>query len=255
MNITTTPSKITKNYGNAGVLINNRNGGMCALRAKSMREKEVNMKKRLLVLLMATAISVSSMTGCMKIVKIGEEGKYTGEVEFNAGDNVADIWDSAALPELTGKAVDLSTFLGEANGDLKSLADKYGKYSMGTSGELNYTVKGTAVVKEVNTEKKAGYMVISVDGYTGPIVIQLQVGPVFKGTAVRDSLNIIKFEDYKNQVDYAAVSQSIHNIIKTTIIDKIDLASIEGKQIEFTGCFTADKEDQILITPVALTVK
>ncbi|MDD3172293.1 MAG: DUF2291 domain-containing protein [Herbinix sp.] len=213
------------------------------------------MKKRFLVLLMATALLVSSMTGCMKIIKIGEEGKYTGEVEFNAGDDVAGIWDSAALPELTEKAVDLTTLLTEANGELKSVADKYGKYSMGTSGELNYTVKGTATVKEVNTEKKAGYMVVTLDGYTGPIIIELQIGTVFKGSAVRDSLKIIKFEDYKNQVDYAAVSQSIHQIIQTSIIDKIDLASITGKQIEFTGCFTVDKEDMILITPVVLTVK
>jgi predicted lipoprotein len=195
------------------------------------------------------------MTGCMKIIKIGEEGKYTGEVKFNAGEDVAKIWDSAALPELTGKAVDLPTFLKEANGDLKSLAKKYGKYSMGTSGELNYTVKGTATVKDVHTEKKAGYMDVALDGYTGPITIQIQIGSVYKGTAVRDSLNIIKFEDYKNQVDYAAVSQSIHNVIQTTVIDKIDLNSIKGKKIEFTGCFTADSNDVILITPVVLTVK
>jgi predicted lipoprotein len=216
---------------------------------------EVFMKKRLLVILMVTVISVASMTGCMKVIKIGEEGKYTGEVQFNAGDDVAAIWDSAALPELTGKAVDLAAFLMESNGDLKSLADKYGKYSMGTSGELNYTVKGTATVKEVHTEKKAGYMDVTLDGYTGPITIQIQIGTVYKGTAVRDSLNIIKFEDYKNQVDYAAVSQSIHQVIQKSVIDQLDLKNITGKQIEFTGCFTADNNEAILITPVALTVK
>jgi predicted lipoprotein len=215
----------------------------------------ITMIKRFIVLFTAVALAVASMTGCMKIIKIGEEGKYTGEVKFNAGDDVASIWDSAALPELTGKAVDLPTFLTEANGNMKSLADKYGKYSMGTSGELNYTVKGTATVQEVNTEKKAGYMVVALDGYDGPVKIMIQIGTVYKGTAVRDSLNIIKFEDYKNQVDFAAVSQSIHNIIQTSIIDKLDLTSIKGKKIDFTGCFTADKEDEILITPVALTVK
>lgn len=212
-------------------------------------------RRQFLVLVVIAILAMSTMTGCMKIVKIGEEGKLTGEVTFNAGDNVAEIWDSAAIPELTEKAVDLSTFLTEAKDDLKSLADKYGKYSMGTSGQLSYTVKGLATVKEVNTEKKAGYMELTIDGYSGPVIIRLQTGPVFKGSAVRDSLEIIKFEDYKNQVDYAAVSQGIHGIIQSTIIDKIDLASLSGKQIEFTGCFTVDKEDLILITPVILTVK
>ncbi len=213
------------------------------------------MQKKLLFLIMTAVILMSNMTGCMKIVKIGEEGKLTGEVEFNAGDDVAEIWDSAALPELTGKAVELSTLLSESKGDIKSLADQYGKYSMGTSGELNYTVKGAATVKEVNTEKKAGYVELALEDYSGPAVIRLQAGPVFKGSAVRDSLDIIKFEDYKNQVDYAAVSQSIHDIIKTSVIDQVDLTALEGKQIEFTGCFTADKDDLLLITPVTLTVK
>ncbi len=212
------------------------------------------MKKRFLIFVVAV-LSVMSMTGCMKIVKTGEEGKLTGEVAFNAGDDVAKIWDSAALPELKEKAVDINTFITEANGNFKSLADKYGKYSMGTSGELCYTIKGTGTVKEVNTEKKAGYLEIAVDGYSGPVKVRLQVGPVFKGSAVRDSLSIIKFEEYKNQVDYAAVSQSIHNLIKTTILDKIDMNSLNGKNIEFIGCFIVEGNDLILATPVSLTVK
>jgi Predicted periplasmic lipoprotein len=213
------------------------------------------MKKQILLFMATVILGAAMMTGCMKIVKTGEEGKYTGEVKFNAGDDVAKIWDSAAVPELTKKAVDLPTFFKESNGDLKSLASKYGKYSMGTSGELSYTVKGTGTVKEVNTEKKAGYMVVALDGYNGPVQVQLQVGTVFKGSAVRDSLSMIKFEDYKNQVDYAAVSQSIHQIIQKTIIDKADLKSITGKKIEFIGCFTVDSQDTILVTPVSLTVK
>lgn len=58
--------------------------------------------------------------------KIGQEAELTGEQEFNAVDNVAAIWESEALPELQEKAVELSEFLTEANGDLKSLVDKYG---------------------------------------------------------------------------------------------------------------------------------
>lgn len=211
--------------------------------------------KRLLVLLMVTVLAVSAMTGCAKVVKIGEEGKLTGESKFNAGDDVAKIWDSQALPELTKKAVDLPTFLKEANGKMQSLAKKYGKYSMGTSGELNYTVKGTGTVADVDTSKRAGFMAVKLDGYSGPVVIKVQVGPVFLGTAVRDSLSMIKFEDFKNQVDFAAVSQSIHNVILKTVIGKVDLKAVKGKKVEFTGCFTADKENEILLTPVVLNVK
>ena len=76
------------------------------------------------------------------------------------------MWESAEA-NIEEKAVDLPTFLGEAGGDLKSLVDKYGKYSMGTSGSISYAVKGSGVVEEVNQEKKAGYMTVKLDGYEG----------------------------------------------------------------------------------------
>lgn len=212
------------------------------------------MKKKIFAAALAVCMA-AACAGCVTIVKTGEEAALTGEVTFNAGDNVASLWESQAIPDLTGRAVELGQFLREANGDLKSLASSYGKYSMGDSGELSYVVKGDAIVQEVVTDKKAGYITVKLDGYDGEQVIKLQIGTVFKGSAVRDSLSFIRFEDYKNQVDYAAVSQSLHDVIQKTIIDTIDVANLVGKQISFTGCFTVDKPAELLITPVQLTVK
>lgn len=213
------------------------------------------MKTRILALWLGLVLTAASLTGCVTIVKIGEEGKLTGDVKFNAGDNVAAIWDSAVLPELEEKAVDLSRFLEEANGDLKSLVDKYGKYSMGTSGEINYVVTGSGTVAEINTEKKAGYMTVEPEGYGGNVVVKIQIGSVYKGSSVRDSLDVISFGDYTNQEEWAAVSQSLNQIIDENVVKTIDPASLQGKHIEFTGTFTASGNEEILITPVILIVK
>ena len=213
------------------------------------------MKKRAGIIIIACLAMMLSLTGCVKVVQIGHEGELTGKVAFNAADNVAGIWDSQALPELEKKAVDLPQFLTESNGDLKALAGKYGKYSMGTKGELSYVVKGQGKVTEVNQEKKAGFMKVQLDGYAGPQIISLQIGSVYKGSAVRDSLDFIKYEDYKNQVDWAKVSQSIHDVIDKTVIGKQDLKSMQGKTVKFVGCFSVDKPDEILITPVELNVQ
>lgn len=213
------------------------------------------MKKRIAAILLILAVAVTSLTGCVKVVKIGEEGKLTGQTGFNADSDVAGLWESKAVPELTKKAVDLKTFLTEAKGDLKSLDKKYGKYSMGTSGELSYVVKGTAKVTAVDQQKKAGAMTVALDGYTGKETIKLQIGTVFKGSAVRDSLDFIKYEDYKNQVQWAAVSQSIHGVIQKKVIDPLNVSTLSGKTVEFVGCFTVDRNDELLITPVQMTVK
>ncbi|WP_085832091.1 DUF2291 domain-containing protein [Clostridium merdae] len=213
------------------------------------------MKRKFAALLLVLAFTASSLTGCVKVVKIGEEGKITGEIAFNADSNVETIWQSNAVPDLTEKAKDLNMFLTESKGNLKTLAEKYGKYSMGSTGELNYVVKGTAEITKVDTTKKNGVMELKLQGYEGPESIQLQIGSVFRGSAVRDSISFIKYEDYKNQVQWANVSQSIHTIIQKQVIDPLNVSSLTGKTVEFVGCFTVDGNDKLLITPVQLTVK
>ncbi len=215
------------------------------------------MKKRMTALAFALVLVCSTMlTGCVKVIKIGEEGKYTGDVEFNAGDDVAAIWEDSVLPEFEENAVDLTEFLSQSNGDLATLADKYGKYSMGDSGELSYVVKGTGTVSEVNTESQAGYMAVKLDGYTGTENVRIQIGPVYKGSSIRDSLSFIKFGDYKNQEEWAAVSQSINQVVAKDVIEPADPANLQGKTVSFIGAFTVSTgSSDVLITPTALEVK
>lgn len=211
------------------------------------------MKKRILALALVFGMALGS-TGCVKVVKIGEEGALTGNVEFNASDNVTDMWD-AAVENLEEKAVELPTFLTEANGDLSSLVDQYGKYSMGTSGTISYAVKGTGVIEEVNQEKKAGYMTVKLDGYEGSEVIKIQIGSIYKGSSTRDTLDIVSFGDYTNQQDWAAVSQELHTMIDTNVIQPADPASLVGKTVDFTGTFSVEGNDELLITVVRLDVE
>lgn len=212
------------------------------------------MKRRFVVLTLVAALVATTMTGCVKVVKIGQEGELTGKTEFDATSSVADMWTDAEA-NIEEKAVDLPEFLTEANGDLKSLADKYGKYSMGTSGSISYAVKGTGIVEEVNQEKKAGYMVIKLDNYDGAEVIKLQIGSIYKGSSTRDTLDIINFGDYTNQEEWAAISQSLHTAIDENVIKPADPAGLQGKTIEFVGTFTAENDGELLITPVKLTAK
>ena len=214
------------------------------------------MKKRMIALALTLTLAASTLlTGCgiVKVVKIGEEGKYTGDVEFNAGDDVEAIWEESALPEMNENAVDLKELLEGSNGDLTALADEYGKYSMGDSGELSYVVKGSGTVEEVNTQSQAGYMAIKLDGYNGTEVIKIQIGPVYKGSSIRDSLSFIKFGDYKNQEQWAAVSQSINEVVAKDVVEPAKPDSLQGKTISFVGAFTVSTgSSDVLITPVVL---
>lgn len=210
------------------------------------------MQKRNLILLGLAALFVVYSAATMTVVKQGEEAKLTGEVVFSPADAANSFWSKNGVKYFDENAIDAKTLFTEANGDFTKV-EKYAHKS-GDSAELNFIVKGTATVDKVKTKLRAGYLGIKIDGVDTPSDIRIQVGPVFKGSAVRDSINLISYKDYKNQIEWAQVSVALHNLILDEVLKPIDLNALEGKKIEFVGCFNPTRPSQILITPVSLKV-
>lgn len=211
--------------------------------------------KRNIIIAACAAVCVIYAGATVTVVPEGQEAQLTGEVVFNPKDVATKFWKEKAHDYFIQNAIDFNQLIKEANGDFTSIASKYGHYSMGDSGELSFIVKGTATVNLVKNKLRAGYLGIKIDGYDGDIDTRLQIGPVFKASAVRDSISLISYKDYKNQIEWAQVSVAFHDLISAEILKPIDMNAIQGKQIEFIGCFTADSQSRILITPVILNVK
>ena len=72
---------------------------------------------------------------------------------------------------------------------------------------------------------------------------------------MRDSISLISYKDYKNQIEWAGVSVSLHELVLKEVLSKVDMDTLEGKQFDFIGCFTVSKPDLVNITPVKLTLK
>ena len=73
-------------------------------------------------------------------------------------------------------------------------------------------VKGTGVVTDVNLRVARGQALVRLDGGRrrrprSP----LQVGPVLRGTALRDALGFVRFTDFVNQFDFAAVANALND--------------------------------------------
>lgn len=209
---------------------------------------------RKIIFILGLCLISTFFVSCVKVVKTGEEDKLLGNVVFDAKANVAESWDTVFLPELLKKALDLSDLYAKANGDFANVSD-LGIYTMGDKGELNFTVKDSATVKENYSDKKAGYLVISIADIPEEQNIQLQVGPLFRGTSVRDNLQSINFDDYVNQIEWGGVSHSLNDKILETVINDSILSLKPGDKIDFSGCFTVSPKGEILITPISIEVK
>ncbi|NDL62405.1 DUF2291 family protein [Acerihabitans arboris] len=103
------------------------------------------------------------------------------------------FWVPKILPAAHVNALDWAA-LKQAQGQLK-----------GTDGKSVYT-KFSGKVTAVDTDGLERKLQLSVNGEP----LTLQLGPIIKGNAVRDAAGFIRFEDFKNQVQFAQVAKALN---------------------------------------------
>ncbi len=162
------------------------------------------------------------------------------------------LWDSKILPQATNASVDLTTLLAEIAKNKDAASQKYGHKE---SGPYNFAVKTEALVDSVDTTSRAGTALLKPVGYSGPVEVKLQVGPVLLGTSIRDGSGYIPFNQFVNQIEYADVSEELNNRVLSTVLKNLDVNSLKGKTVTVYGYFTLDDPAKILITPVKIDIK
>lgn len=213
------------------------------------------MMKRFVCAALTVMMTAMLFTGCVKVVKIGEEGKLTGQVEFNPGDSVESIWDSQVIPECEGRGVDAKEILDKANGNLTGLGEECNGYKTKAATYYNYCVKlEGATITAADKESFYKTITLAVPGYEGDAEVVCQIGK-YKGSSVRDAMTFIDFADFTNQTEWGQINATMLGKIEETVVAPVIDDLTEGATIDLIGCFTADSKNKMVITPVVLTVK
>ena len=162
------------------------------------------------------------------------------------------IWTSKVLPSIEEKAQDIAKILPEIRTDPETAGQKYGRRE--ATNPYNYMVKGTGQVTEIHNQSQAGTAMVEIPGLNEKVA--LQIGPVVRGTALRDATGIVSFNQFSNQLDYADVSKEMNLRALKTAFVSIDPASLAGKTVTFFGALTFDPHSKspLLITPVKITL-
>lgn len=194
------------------------------------------------------------------IVPIEEMEQLQQSETFDPVSFVDGIWAEQVVPTIVEKAEDLPSVLGAISSNLTQAGDQYATISQ--SGALNFVVKGSGTVASVDTESRNGTAVLQVDGYNGPVMVILQVGPLIRGDGVRDGVGFIKFGDFKEQTEFGQVSKELNQRVSEEVIGDLDLENLVGKTVTFDGVFTIRTTNQtnidlseVVITPVILEVE
>jgi predicted lipoprotein len=160
------------------------------------------------------------------------------------------IWVSKVLPAVQEKAQDIAKILPEIRADPNGSGQKYGRRE--ATNPYNYLVKGTGKVTELHTESQVGTAVVEISGLAEKVA--LQIGPLVRGTALRDATGVVSFNQFTNQLDYADVSKEMNGRALKAAFANVDPASLAGKTVTFFGAFTFDPHSKstVLITPVKI---
>jgi predicted lipoprotein len=151
------------------------------------------------------------------------------------------------------QATDLSTLLAALKADPEGAKQKYGHHE--GQRPYNFLVKGEGKVLTVDTTSRSGTSKIDLLPEDGQPDATIQVGPVLRGTSLRDALPFIQFNQFTNQLEYADVSNQLNDRVIKETIGNLNVSGLQGKTVAFQGAFTLSDRGEVLITPVQLQVR
>lgn len=194
-----------------------------------------------------------ALGGC-KLVKTEDEEKQAAAGAFNPDKLVAEIWDAKVVPyldERAGAFKDVSTL---AASDLDAAAEKYGHKEKQGNAPWTFAARIEGVIVAEEIKSRAAYVDVDVDG-DKKADVRVSIGPAIRGTALRDSLKFVNFNEFKNQIEWAQYGKSFNTYVNRTLLEKLPREGLVGKSIKATGAYPLPAAGQLpQLVPATITV-
>ncbi|MDX5627091.1 MULTISPECIES: DUF2291 family protein [unclassified Brenneria] len=186
-------------------------------------------------------LSVGLLSACT-VVDLDENGKPIIPTDPAAApsynnmtpDNIAnELWQPKLLPLAQQQALSWEEL-------------KKAQAALADNGSKPVYVQFTGQVVRLDRESREGRLDINVDGET----VALQIGPIVKGNAIRDAAGFIRFDDFKNQVQFAQLARSMNKkaLQNLPAIDE----SWQGENIRVLAALTLTKQGTVDAVPLEL---
>ena len=180
----------------------------------------------------------------------GAEGGEAGGFDPNA--MVDAIWQSKVLPYLAAKAAALPDVVALAKANADEAGRKYGYRAKDGDGPWTFAVKIEGNIVAAETASRAATISVDTKG-DGKIAAVVQIGPAMRGTALRDSLDFVSFNDFKNQIDYAQFGKAFNQRVVKAELAQLPRNTLVGRSVAILGVYTLEAaESPPLVTPAQL---
>ncbi|KFB09327.1 DUF2291 family protein [Nitratireductor basaltis] len=162
-----------------------------------------------------------------------------------------EMWEPKVLPLIKEKSVPLADLRAALENGLDAAGDQYGLRPEGEANPWNFVVSGTGKIVEANTESRAAKMQLDTDE-DGEADVTVQLGPVIRGTAIRDAMPFIVFTDFRDQIEFAKLANGLNTAAHKRI--SLPESDLVGMDVSFEGVFTMrNGSDRPEIVPTTLS--
>lgn len=193
----------------------------------------------------------AALTGC-KFVETAELQAKAAQASAATPQN-ADDWEARVVPHFQSSAVPVATLRSAlADKGLDGAGAQYGHREGGEGTPFTYVANVSGKIVDANTQSRAATASVDTDG-DGTADVTLQLGPVIRGTAIRDALPFISFTDYENQIEFARLAKAFNADAYEKVLEAIPREDLVGKTVTALGAVTVRKADEtFLVTPVSV---
>jgi predicted lipoprotein len=201
-------------------------------------------------------VTLAGVAGCKILPTPTEEDKAAAAAAeaFNPDKMVEEMWASKVLPYMEGKAGSFQEVSQLAANDAKAAGEKYGNPRKQASSPWTYIARAEGKIVASNTQSRAATVDVDVDG-DGKADLRAQIGPAIRGTALRDSLDFVDFNTFKNQIDFAQFGKAFNTYVNANVLSKLPREGLDGQGITLLGAYVPGSgSDLPLMTPAQAAV-
>jgi len=190
-----------------------------------------------------------ALVGC-KILPTPPKDGAGGAPVFDPDKMAAEMWTSKVIPYLDGKAGPFAEVAALAKADPEAAGAKYGNPRKQSNSPWTYAVRLEGTIVGFNTQSRNGNIEVDVDG-DAKADLRVQIGPAIQGTAIRDTLDFVNFNDFTNQIEFAQFGKALNTHADKTVLSKLPRQDLEGRRARVVGAYPLKAgADLPVVTPV-----
>ncbi len=197
---------------------------------------------------------VAALPGCKIVYDEDRAGEIPDGPEGDDIRNAArleETFEAQLLPRINDTAVSVVALTERlAQEDVAAVGAEIGNQGSGQGAAWNFSIMDTGTIVAAKTDTSARTADLDVDA-DGTADVRVQLGPVIRGTALRDVAPFYVFDDFRDQIEFAKLSRAINNKIKPALV--VPEGDLVGTKLSFTGVAPLKRAgDDLVVTPIQL---